>query len=217
MAVRRFATVAIDVLPEQGDFFHAFLGEGGDFHQHVDQRTADFLATGIGHHAEGAVLAAAFHHRNEGAGAVDARFGQAVELLDLGEADVHLSCLGGACGVDHLRQTVQGLRAEDHVDIGRAVADRRAFLAGHAAADTNYQVRVGQLQLTPAAELGEHLVLRLLADRAGIEQDHVGVFGLFRDLQGLMLAQQVDHARAVVLVHLATVGFDIELLGHGTV
>jgi hypothetical protein len=29
-----------------------------------------------------------------------------------------------------------------------------------------------------------------------------------------MFAQQVDHARAVVLVHLATVGFDIKLFGH---
>jgi hypothetical protein len=29
-----------------------------------------------------------------------------------------------------------------------------------------------------------------------------------------MFAQQVDHARAVVLVHLATVGFDVKLLGH---
>ena len=82
------------------------------------------------------------------------------------------------------------------------------------AADTDHQVRVGLLQLAPTAELGEHLVLRLLTDRAGVEQDHVGFFGFFRDLQGLMLAQQVDHARAVVLVHLAAVGFDIQLLGH---
>ena len=44
---------------------------GGDFHQHVDQRAADFLAAGVGHYAEGAVLAAAFHHRDEGAGTID--------------------------------------------------------------------------------------------------------------------------------------------------
>jgi hypothetical protein len=34
------------------------------------------------------------------------------------------------------------------------------------------------------------------------------------NFHGLMFTQQVDHARAVVLVHLATVGFDIKLLGH---
>jgi hypothetical protein len=60
-----------------------------------------------------------------------------------------------------------------------------------------------------------HTILGALADRAGVEQDHVGVFGTGGDFQGLVFAQQIDHARAVVLVHLATVGFDVKLLGHG--
>ncbi len=110
---------------------------------------------------------------------------------------------------------MQGLRAEDHIDIGRAVADRRAFLAGHATADGDHHVRVGEFQFTPAAQLRVNTVLGPLADRAGIEQDHVGIFGAGGDFQGLVFAQQIDHARAVVLVHLATVGFDIKLLGHG--
>ncbi|MCY1298235.1 hypothetical protein D9M70_477100 [compost metagenome] len=213
-AVMGQAAVAVDVLPQQGHLAHAVLGQVDDLGQHVVEGAADFLATGIGHHAEGAVLAAAFHHRNEGAGAVDARFGQAVELLDLGEADVHLGFAGDAGGVDHFRQAVQGLRAEHHVDVGRALADGGAFLAGHAAADADHQFRVLLLQLAPAAKLRKHLFLRLLADRAGIEQDHVGFFRMRGDFQRLMLAEQVDHARAVVLVHLAAVGFDIELLGH---
>jgi len=214
-AVTGFAAVAVDVLAEQGHFAHAIFGQVDDLAEHVVQRTADLLATGVGHHAEGAVLAAAFHHRDEGAGAVHAGFRQAVELLDFGEGNVHLGGLGHPRGIDHFRQAVQGLRAEHHVDVGRTVADRRAFLAGHAAADADHQVGVLQFQLAPAAELGEHLVLGLLADRAGVEQDDVGILRPIGDFQGLMLAQQVDHARAVVLVHLATVGFDIELLGHG--
>ncbi|MNM97024.1 hypothetical protein D3C81_1095200 [compost metagenome] len=209
------ATVAVDVLPQQSDFTHAVLGQVNDLGQYIIERPADFLATGIGHHAEGAVLAAAFHHRDIGGGAIDARFGQVVELLDFRERHIDLRQARGARGVDHFRQAVQGLRAEYHVDIRRTLADRFAFLAGHATADGDDHVRLQVLQFAPAAQLGVDPVLGALADRAGIEQDHVGVFGPCRDLQGLMFTQQVDHARAVVLVHLATVGFDIKLLGHG--
>src|SRR5690606_24065271 len=78
---------------------------------------------------------------------------------------------------------------------------------------TDHQVGVFQFQFAPAAQLREHFVLGFFANRAGIEQDHVGIFSLAGDFQGLVFAQQVHHARAVVLVHLATVGFDIKLLG----
>ncbi|VVO44870.1 hypothetical protein PS726_06480 [Pseudomonas fluorescens] len=138
-----------------------------------------------------------------------------VEFFDFRERDVDLWQLGDARGVDHFRQAVQGLRTENHVHIGGAIADGGAFLAGHATADGDYHVRVGQFQLAPATELGIHAILCALADRTGVEQDHVGVFSAGGDFQGLMFAQQIDHARAVVLVHLATVGFDVKLLGHG--
>src|SRR3546814_18409101 len=66
----------------------------GDLDQHVLERPADLLATGIGHHAERAVLAAALHDRYERARPLGARLGQAVELLDLREADVDLRPAG---------------------------------------------------------------------------------------------------------------------------
>ena len=62
LSVRAGATVAIDVLSQQVDLAHAVFGQVRDFMQHVGQWPADFFAAGIGHHAEGAVLAAAFHH-----------------------------------------------------------------------------------------------------------------------------------------------------------
>ncbi len=208
------ATIAVDVLAQQGHLAHAVLGEVDDLGEDVVQRPTDLFAAGIGHHAEGAVLAAAFHDGDEGAGSVDARLGQAVELLDLGEGDVHLGRPGGARGVDHLRQAMQGLGPEDHVDIGGAVTDGSAFLAGHAAADADHQVGILQLEFAPATELGKHLFLRLLADRAGVEQDDVGLGRILGDFQRLPFAEQVDHARRIVFVHLAAMGFDIELLGH---
>ena len=56
------ATVAVDVLAKQGHFTHAVFGQVNDLGQHVIERSADLLATGVGHHAERAVLAATFHH-----------------------------------------------------------------------------------------------------------------------------------------------------------
>ncbi|MNQ51408.1 hypothetical protein D3C85_653870 [compost metagenome] len=207
--------IAVDVLPQQRHFPHAVFGQVNDLGNHVVERPADLFTAGVGHHAEGAVLAATFHHRHVSARAVDAGLGQMVEFFDFRERDVDLRQLADARGVDHFRQAVQGLRAEDHVDVRRAITDGRAFLAGHATADGDHHVRVGQLQFAPAAELGVDTILGTFADRAGVEQDHVGVFGAGGDFQGLMFAQQIDHARAVVLVHLATVGFDVKLLGHG--
>src|SRR5450830_1098458 len=214
-AVMGGAAIAVDVLPQQGHFAYAMFGQVEDLGDHVVERPADFFATGVGHHAEGAVLAAAFHHRDIGARAVDARFGQVVEFFDFRERHVHLGQLGDACCVDHFRQAVQGLRAEYHIDIRRAVADRSAFLAGYATTDGDHHLRVGQFQFAPAAQLRVHTVLGPLTNRAGVEQDDVGIFGAGSDFQGLVFAQQIDHARAVVLVHLATVGFDVKLLGHG--
>ncbi|RMR46048.1 hypothetical protein ALP86_200055 [Pseudomonas amygdali pv. mori] len=208
------AAITVDVLPQQGDFTHAVFGEVDDFAQHIVKRPADFLATGVGHHAERAVFAAAFHHRYISARAIDARLGQVVEFFDFRERDVDLRQAGDTRCVDHFRQAMQGLGAEHHVHIGRAVTNGCAFLTGYAATDSDHHLGIGQLQFTPAAKLGVHPVLGTFANRAGIEQDHVGVFRASGDFQGLMFAQQIDHARAVVLVHLATVGFDIKLLGH---
>ena len=78
---------------------------------------------------------------------------------------------------------MQRLRAEHHVDVGRALDDRRAFLARDAAADADQQVGVFALEVADAAEVGEHLLLRLLAHRAGVEEDDVGVGWVVRCLQ----------------------------------
>jgi hypothetical protein len=64
------------------------LGEAGHLGDDVVEGPADLLAAGVGHDAEGAVLGAALHDRDEGGRAVGAGLGQAVELLDLREADV---------------------------------------------------------------------------------------------------------------------------------
>ena len=169
LAVVHRAAVGVDVLPQQHDFLDALGGQAGDFGQHVLEAARDFLAAGVGHHAVAAVLAAAFHDRDIGDRAFDLGRRQVVELLDFREADVDLGRPLCAARLDHLRQAVQGLRAEHHVDVGRALDDRRAFLRGDAAADADHQVGLAALEFLQAAEVGKHFFLRLFAHRAGVE------------------------------------------------
>jgi hypothetical protein len=88
------------------------------------------------------------------------------------------------------------------------------FLARDATADTNNKIGAGRLQFAPQAELGEHLLLRLLADRTGIEQQHIGLGRIVGSLEPVTGRERVRHARGVVLVHLATEGLDMQLAGH---
>jgi hypothetical protein len=67
------------------------------------------------------------------------------------------------------------------------------------------------LERLPAAELVKDLFLRFFADRAGVEQDDVRILLTVRGHQAVALDEQVAHARGVVLVHLAAVGFDVDL------
>jgi hypothetical protein len=73
------------------------------------------------------------------------------------------------------------------------------------------------LRCLHAAQVGEHLLLRLLAHRAGVEQDQVGLVHVLRRLVALGGAQHVDHLVRVVLVHLAAEGLDEYFLAHGGV
>ena len=204
------AAVGVDVLAQQRDLLDALVGQARHLGQHFLERAAELLAAGVGHDAVGAVLAAALHDRDEGRRALDPRRRQMVELLDLGEADVDLRAAGALAGLEHLRQAVQRLRAEDHVDIGRALDDGCAFLAGHAAADADQHALL--LQVLDAAEIAEDLLLRLLAHRAGVEEDQVGLFRVVGRRVALGGLHDVGHLVRVVFVHLAAEGADVDLL-----
>ena len=108
---------------------------------------------------------------------------------------------------------MQRLRAEHHIDERRALDDRGAFLARDAAADRDHQTGLRALEMPHAAEIGEHLLLRLLAHRAGIEDDQIRVFRALGPLHAFSRAQDVGDLVRVVLVHLAAEGAQIEL-GH---
>ncbi len=86
-----------------------------------------------------------------------------VELLDLGKTDIHLRPPALAAFRNQVGQSVQGLRAEHEVDIGRAFDDGRTFLTGDTTADADQQARVVLLQMLDPTQIMKHLFLRLFA------------------------------------------------------
>ena len=116
----------------------------------------------------------------------------------------------GAPVGDQLRQPVQGLRSEDDIDVRRAGDDGLALLAGHAAADTDDEVGVLLLEVLHPAQVVEDLLLRLLAHRAGVEEDHVRLFGVVGFLEAIGRPEHIRHLVRVILVHLATESTDIK-------
>ena len=208
------ATVGIDVLAEQGHFLDALRGQAGDFGEHVVEGARDFLAAGVGDDAERTELAAALHDRDEGRRAIDLGRRQIVELLDFRERDVDLRFAQAAPVGDHLWQAMQRLRAENHVDVGGAGDDRRAFLAGDAAADADHQVGFGELEQSHPAEVVEDTLLRFLAHRAGVEQNDVGVFRRVGLDDVFRRGEYVGDFVRIVLVHLAPESADEQFFCH---
>ena len=203
LAVVHQAAVGVDVLPQQHDLADTLLRQQCQLGDDIIQRAADLLAAGIGHDAEGAVLAAALHDRHERLRPLGAWLRQGIEFLDLGEGNVDGGLLLPAHPVQQLRQAVQGLRAEHEVDIGGALLQGFALLTGDAATDTDDEIRPALLQRPPATEFGEHLFLGLLAHGAGVHEQHVGLFGIVGQLETMGGMQYVPHLGGIVFVHLA--------------
>ena len=109
---------------------------------------------------------------------------------------------------------MQRLRTENDVHVRRAGDDGLAFLAGNAAADADDEIWIQLLELAHPAEFVEDLLLRLLAHRAGVEQDDVRLLRLVGLHDAAGGTEHVGHLVRVVLVHLAPEGADEQLLGH---
>jgi len=65
---------------------------------------------------------------------------------------------------------MQGLRTKDKVDEGGSCLYRLALLARDTATHTYLQIRISLFEFFPTPQLMKHLFLRLLSNRAGVEQ-----------------------------------------------
>src|SRR5690554_3587982 len=200
VTVAHGATIGIYILPQQGDFLDALIGQVGDLYQHIVERPGNLGAARIRHHTEAAVLAAAFHDGDKGGGPIYASRRHRVEFFDLGKADVYLRTPLCASLGDQFRQAVQGLRPKDNINIGCALDDGVAFLAGHAAAHADDEVRIVLFKVLYAPEIGKHFLLCFLAHRTGVEQNDVCFVRILRELHALRFAKDVDHLVRVIFV-----------------
>ena len=180
------------------------------FREHVVERPADLLAARGRHDAIRARLAATLHHGQERAAARARRCGDRVELLDRGEGHVDDAGASRADLPDHRGQAVQRLRTEHEVDERRAFQYRGALLARDATADADDQVGALLFELAPTAEQREHLLLRLLAHGARVQQQHVRVLCRANGARIDRIHEDVGHLGRIVLVHLAAKGLDEE-------
>jgi len=131
------------------------------------------------------------------------------------ERDIDGGAFRRRCAIEQLRHAMQGLRAEYHVHERRARDDGRALLAGNTTADTDHDVGSRLLERAPTAKFAEYLFLRLLADRAGVEQQQIRRQRVVGGNEAMRIRQQIRDSVRIVGVHLTAEGFDIELSGHG--
>ena len=119
-------------------------------------------------------------------------------------------------GINHFRQTVQGLWTKYHVYLRCSLADLIAFLTGDTATNTNNQIWFLFFELSPTTQLMKELFLGLFPNRTGIHQKDISLFRVVRQFQSMSLAEQISHTGGIVLVHLTTVSLDIQFFAHFT-
>ena len=214
--------IGVDVLADHRDLADAGIGKPLRFRDDLCNRARDLGAARIGHDAEGAELVAAFLDGDEGGDAARAhrlarRILQKIEFVFRREFgfDRPLAARGL---FQQRRQAMIALRPDHEIDRRRAPHDLGAFGLRDAAGDRDGDAASGARRLVlhdaQASELGIDLLRRLLADVAGIEHDEIGVVDV-RGLGESFRSQHVRHTKRIVGVHLAAVGFDVELAGSG--
>ena len=107
-----------------------------------------------------------------------------------------------------LGQPVHLAGAERHVDEREALEHLLLDRLRPAAADADHALGLFALQALGLTEMRDEAAVGRLADRARVEQDHVGLAALAR----LAVAERLEHALhplGVVLVHLAAEGREV--------
>ena len=117
--------------------------------------------------------------------------------------------------------------AEDNVDMACTIHDRVAVFLGETATDGDLNVGVLFFQHLEVTESPVELVVSILTDAAGVEDNHVGVGNVVDAVHAVGLEQTGDPLR-VVLVHLTAVRLDdvglaltahsgvVHLIGHAS-
>ena len=205
------AAVGIDVLAEQRHFLDPLAGEARHLGEHISWAPADLAPA---HRRDDAVRADGvaahrdLHPRLHGPLAVRWKLGRERALLADPEAaarDAHSS------GADPVAQVGDRARPEGDVHERVLLEDALALRFRVAAADRDHPLGVALLEDARVAEVRREPRVRLLADRARVEDEDVRVLRLDCLAQPELLEQALDPL-GIVRVHLAPERGDVVAL-----
>ena len=198
--------VGVDVLAEQRDLADAVGGERLDLGQELLERARDLAPARRRDDAERALHVAAGRDLHPGldvAGALGRQVaGEALEL----EVALRRERVAG----QELGELVHLAGPERHVDEREPREHTLLHRLRPAAADPDHALGVAPLERPRLVQVRDEALVGLLSDRAGVEEDQVGV----RAFGHLGVAERLEHALhvlGVVLVHLAAERGDVEL------
>jgi len=208
--------VIADRLAQQRHLADAGVDQAADLLDDARRAAADLASADERNDAVGAELVAPPHDAHEGLSGqmrvpdaallVEVFQGLAVGVGPARRVEPHLG--GAAGGADHLPQQVQLTRATDQVQAFVARDQRLAQPLRHAAQHADDQGLAIRLAPAGPTKARVHLVLRVLADRAGVVQQRVRAAGVIRQLHARVLEQR-SRQLAVQHVHLAAQGVQV--------
>ena len=200
---REIAPPGVDVLPEQRDLAHAVVGEARHLGDDVSGTAALLAPTHGGHDAVRARRVAAHRDLHPGVGSAFTMLRQVAREVLVGAEAAALDALPSHA--DPVAEVRDRAGPERDVDLRVEVEDALLLRLGEAAADGDHEVGILPLAGTGVAQIRGQLGVRLLADRAGVEDDDVGVFLGGRLPETERLEHPLD-ALGVVAVHLTAEG-----------
>ena len=215
--------VGVDVLTQQGDLGHAPVGQDLDLGDELGEGSRRLAATDRGHDAKGARVVAADLDGDPG------RIGKVPDGGQRGGTRPGRGRIGlGQRLVEDLHQRArlgrsaqqgggppQIVGAEHDVHVSGPLLDVLPVHLGQAPTHGNLHVRPALAQGLQVAQMAVELVVRVLTDATGVEDDHVGRLEVVGGHQAVG-GEQPGQALGVVVVHLAAVGADMEGAGGHT-
>src|SRR5919204_1027340 len=209
---QEIASPRVHVLPEQRDLADTLAGQPRHLGDDLAGPPADLAAADGGNDAVRALRVAAhrdLHPGLEGALAVHRQAsGEAAPLEPEGAArDAE------AAGADPVAKVRDRARAEGDVDVGVELEQPLPLGLRIAAAHGDHLLRVALLQRLCLRQVGGEALIRLLADRASVEDEHVRLL-LCRRLTEPELLEHTLDPLGIVRVHLAAERRDVVAL-HG--
>ncbi len=155
--------------------------------------------------AEGAPIIAAALHRDERRDRIAADRRDVFVVFPPLERDVG-PALPVAGARDQLGQAAVAVWSDDEIDLRHTLEQFGAETLRHASHDAQHIT--GALVAFQLPHASENTLLRMIAHRTGIHEQHVRLGGVFRAHVALT-AQDTEHQLGIRDIHLAAVGLDV--------